>query len=774
MSYQNIPVELRLLKQWCLWRYEEIGAAKPTKVPYQINGQLANVNEPSTWSTFEEVTNSISSYSGIGFVFSDSDNYSFIDLDDTSGDTVAYDRQIKIYREFDSWSEVSPSGRGLHIIVKGTVPSGRRRNFIEVYSSQRYATFTGNVYNDKPIKDCQSLLTQLWEQMGSGGIATNLYKGDDKETIKDEDVITQASNASNGEKFKSLYAGQWNGNYQSQSEADYALIDIIAFYTKNKNQIQRIFRSSGLGKRDKAKRSDYIGYMIGKSFDRMLPPIDFDGFKIALEQKINGKDGDAIDARSGRPNNADTRPLPAQSSPVGAIQFPPGLLGEIASFIYAAAPRPVAEIALASAIAMMAGICGRAYNIRGTGLNQYVILLAKTGRGKEAMASGMDKIINEVRKQAPTVDRFRGPGIINSGQALVKYLNKTSNCFVSVLGEFGITLDRISALNANGADKMLYSTLLDLYGKSGFGQTFQPSIYSKQEDSVLITYAPALTILGESTPGRFYQVLSEEMISQGLLPRFLMIEYDGIRVAENEDHYKIFPDPMFINKVSSLVANAESVMFKNSVIDVPIDDEAVIMLRSFNKYSDHKINSASDDVIAELWNRAHIKVMRLAALVSIGMNYVNPIVTKECVELAANIVQPNIDAFTAKFSAGDVGKSNNELKQQNDIVKNIKEYCTLPWEKISPAYCSKSFSQFHHNKIIPYEFFNTRTSRLTSFKNDRQNGAGTGATASIKRCLQILVDNGQLVEVNTREPKFTDKFGLYNGRAFTPTTKLFD
>lgn len=772
LSYDNIPIELQQLKQWCLWRYEDIGAAKPTKVPYQINGEMANVNKPETWSSFKDVVTAVFvlpadgslNYSGIGFVFSDDDHYSFIDLDDTSGDVAAYDRQIKIYRDFDSYSEISPSGKGLHIIVKGAVPSGRRRNFIEIYSSQRYATFTGNVYNHQPIKDCQDKLLQLWEQMGSGGVATNLYKGDDNEKFNDQEIIEQCSSAANGEKFRTLYSGDWRSLYQSQSEADFAIIDIIAFYTQNRTQIARIFRFSQLGHRDKAKRKDYIAWMINKSFDRMLPPIDFDGFKIALDQKI---------AETNEPILPLNLPELIRGKPQ-QHNFPPGLLGQIANFIYAAAPRPVPEIALAAAIGLMAGICGRAYNIRGTGLNQYIILLAKTGRGKEAMASGIDKIINEVRKQAPTVDRFRGPGIINSGQALVKYLNKTSNCFVSVLGEFGITLDRISAMNANGADKMLYSTLLDLYGKSGFGQTFQPSIYSKQEDSVHVTNSPALTILGESTPGRFYQVLSEEMISQGLLPRFLMIEYNGDRVDENEEHYKIFPDQSLINDMSSLAANCETIMHHNKVVEVPIDQNAIHMLRSFNKYSDNKINSAADDVIAELWNRAHIKVQRLSALVAIGINYFNPMVTEECVKWAANIVQPNIDAFTTKFSAGDIGKSNNETKQQNDIVKNIIEYCTLPWNKICPAYCSKSFVQFHHDKIVPNEFFNRRTSRLTSFKNDKQNGTGNGATASIKRCLQILIDNGQLVEINTKEPKFTAKYGSFQGRAFTPTPKLFD
>src|ERR1700744_439201 len=107
-----IPSELRELSQWVCWRYENIGAAKPTKVPYHPDGRKANVNDPNTWSTFEVAFNafSIGGYDGIGFVFSKDDPYTFIDLDNPEGDQVILDRQLKVYNEFNSYSEISPSG----------------------------------------------------------------------------------------------------------------------------------------------------------------------------------------------------------------------------------------------------------------------------------------------------------------------------------------------------------------------------------------------------------------------------------------------------------------------------------------------------------------------------------------------------------------------------------------------------------------------------------------------------------------------------------------
>ena len=89
--FSNIPAEMRALNSWVVWKYEDIGAKKPTKIPYNPkNGNMANVNDPDTWASFEEAFNyyNLGNCSGIGFVFSDRDPYSFIDLDDCEGDPL--------------------------------------------------------------------------------------------------------------------------------------------------------------------------------------------------------------------------------------------------------------------------------------------------------------------------------------------------------------------------------------------------------------------------------------------------------------------------------------------------------------------------------------------------------------------------------------------------------------------------------------------------------------------------------------------------------------
>jgi len=422
--------------------------------------------------------------------------------------------------------------------------------------------------------------------------------------------------------------------------------------------------------------------------------------------------------------------------------LPPGLLGEIASFIYNQAPRPVQEIALAGAIGLMAGVVGRAYNINGTGLNQYVLVLAKTGRGKEAAALGIDKIMNAVKFQVPTSTSFRGPGDINSGQALIKYLNHTSKCFVSVIGEFGITIDKISQPYANSADKMLYKLLLDLYNKSGHGQTMQASIYSKKEDSVGITESPAVTILGESTHKLFYSVLTEDMIAAGLLPRFLIIDYSGYRVPNNENAHLVQPTFALIEKFASLIAYCETIMSRNGIMNVNCDSKATDLLRRFDKSADLKINSTRDDVLAELWNRAHMKVMRLSALIAVGVDMINPLVTSEYVEWAINIVETDIKLLATRFESGEIGTNSQEIKQSLEIIRVIREYVSFDYEKVKKYVNDKSSVKLHQDKVVPYVYLNRRLSAVAAFRLDK-----AGATAALKRAIQNLVDSDRIKEL---------------------------
>lgn len=738
MNYYNLPQEMRLFAQWCVWRYEDTEGPKPTKVPYSARtGRLASVTDPSTWATFDEAVAAVSRndwYSGIGFILSDNDPYSFIDLDDTKGDATALDRQLKVYNEFNSYAERSPSGNGLHIIVRGKVPTGRRRSFIEIYSKERYMTMTGLVYRDAPISDYNDLLNALWSQMSNGTVATQVYAGLAEAKESDYDIYNRALNAANGDKFKALYEGRWQDLYPSQSEADFALVDIIAFYTQNRAQIARLFRLSALGQREKAQRTDYVNYMLNKCFDRMLPPVDIDGLRNAIT--------DAVEAAKRRTSGQVERTaVTAVASVPNPYTAPPGLLGKLAAFIYEAAPRPVPEIALAGAIGLLSGIVGRAYNVSGTGLNQYVLLLAPTGTGKEAIASGIDKLMNAVIRTVPAATEFIGPAEISSAQALTKYMSKTSCSFTSIVGEFGIALSQMSAQHAPPHLLGLRRMILDLYNKSGEGKQLRPTIYSDKEKNTATVLSPAFTLLGESTPERFYECLNESMISEGLLPRFTMIEYTGPRPELNRAHTKAQPSFELVEQLATLCAHSLMLNSQHKAINVQVDANAQALFDQFDAHCDANINSADREVRRHLWNRAHIKAMKLAAVVAIGMNPYEPTIDQHCANWALAIVVADVRNLLARFDAGEIGVENDETRQLSKAINVVKEYILRPWSELEKYKVGSP--QLHGEKIVPYSFFHKRLAVQAEFKKDK-----AGASNAIKRALKTLTERGDLQEVS--------------------------
>jgi putative DNA primase/helicase len=142
---ESIPEELRVRPQWVVWK--AVGD-KPEKVPYSARtGRRASSTDLLTWATFQEALEAYenSDYAGLGFVFSSADPYTGIDLDDcvdADGEIAGW--ALEIVRYFDSYTELSASGTGLHIIVRGNVPN-RRKDEVEVYSSKRFFTFSGHV-----------------------------------------------------------------------------------------------------------------------------------------------------------------------------------------------------------------------------------------------------------------------------------------------------------------------------------------------------------------------------------------------------------------------------------------------------------------------------------------------------------------------------------------------------------------------------------------------------------------------------------------------------
>jgi hypothetical protein len=328
LKRENVAQELKVLDQWVGWCWKQIGK-KWTKVPYDLRtGRAAASDDPGTWAPYS-VTEG---HPNIGLVFSEDDPYCGIDLDGCvdpeTGEITKLARQI--IDRMDSYSEISPSGTGVKIFIRGLVPGPRRKNpqkNMEVYDRKRFFTVTGHhlAWTPKTIEDRQEELEALYAWLfpkeeknttqSSDGAVTN-------HDLSDEDILSKAFRAANGDKFLKL----WNGDasdYQSHSEADLALCAMLAFWTgPDPERIERMFSESRLSERSKwRERSSYRRDTVAKALDGMTEFYDQATGATLVVSKKSDLSGSVVDLPSFPVLLPEAPPFPTDALPQAARRF---------------------------------------------------------------------------------------------------------------------------------------------------------------------------------------------------------------------------------------------------------------------------------------------------------------------------------------------------------------------------------------------------------------------------------------------------------------------
>ncbi|GGL44534.1 hypothetical protein GCM10009037_29920 [Halarchaeum grantii] len=281
VEVDDLPAVLREREQWVGWRVEERGG-KATKVPVNAEtGGFGSATDAVTWADVATAIGAVESgeADGIGFVFTDDDSLVGVDLDDCRDPetgAVAEDARDIIER-LDSYTEVSPSGTGFHVLVEGELPAGRnRRGSVECYETARFFTVTADHVAGTPTRiarrqDALRGIHREYVQPDDEGAstadnATSETAGDatppSDVDLEDEELVEKAMAASNGAKFERLWNGRIGG-YDSQSEADMAFCCLLAFWTGgDQAQMDRLFRESGLLR----EKWDEVHYADGSTY----------------------------------------------------------------------------------------------------------------------------------------------------------------------------------------------------------------------------------------------------------------------------------------------------------------------------------------------------------------------------------------------------------------------------------------------------------------------------------------------------------------------------
>ena len=272
--YEKIPLELKQLSHWVGWKYmQRLGEDHKRKVPINaMDGQPAKSNDPVTWCDFDTACLGKERFGldGIGFMFS-GDGIFGIDIDHCyDPETRELDpAAAEIIETVQSYTELSPSGTGIHILCKGALPEGRkRRGAVEMYSTLRYFTVTGNQFGlEYPFSDCTERVAVMHrkylgeEETAAGAQRAALPMPAGRGTNADmsvDAVLHRMFDSKHGQKLQDLYNGSWEQygiGDGSQSSADQAFCNTLAFWCRcDAALMDAIFRRSRLYRQKWDKR----------------------------------------------------------------------------------------------------------------------------------------------------------------------------------------------------------------------------------------------------------------------------------------------------------------------------------------------------------------------------------------------------------------------------------------------------------------------------------------------------------------------------------------
>lgn len=374
---------------------------------------------------------------------------------------------------------------------------------------------------------------------------------------------------------------------------------------------------------------------------------------------------------------------PAQAIP-NFILNPPGMLGEIARWISATAPKHQPELAVAAAVALGATCTQRVYRSSlGNFTSLYVVMVAKSTEGKEYPQAAVEMILDA----AGMSKLIAGSGYTSAGAVFSALLKSPSH--IAIIDEMGKLL-KMSRSKGNANSEAAIDKLVEAFGK--LDGVIRPPVYSSmtlkkhEEVAERVIYNPAISLLGATTPGTFYGNLTDDLVQDGFLGRLLVIESTQPRQlvrhdtnAPPEPPAKIVQwcrdvhEPLREGNLTDL--NAPDI--RANPVNMHIDDPCKELLRQF----EIELNGMKDQYEPEgldvLLGRTFEKALRLSMIATKAVNVRATKVTRDAIEWAIEFVRHFDIAMVRAVRKNRVASQiDGEMKKAVGYVKHAKRYAS--------------------------------------------------------------------------------------------------
>jgi len=521
LDTELIPVELRELDQWVCWQDRD-----GRKVPINARtSQPAKSNDHTTWCDFQTACDALAvngNLSGLGFCFADGDGLVGVDFDeclDDRGNIAEW--ALTWLASFDSYAEISPSGRGRKVWVYGNIERGRKTIIeeregkspgIEVYSSGRFFTLTSQRWEglaDSSIKPCQPQIDRLYKKFFS-----------EPEPPKPQPNTGTSPAPSSGQlsiqERAARYLAKMPPAVSGQHGHDrtyHAACVLMLGFAMAIDDAWPVFCDWNAtceppwSERDLRRKLDEANKLGGQRGHLLTgqtyrgPDPNLTALFQSVEQANSPK--------------AEIHPTP-ENFPKDALR-PPGFIGDVIDHNLRTALYPLPQIALPAHLALMATLTSHkiADALWGTRTNAYFCGLAPTRGGKEH-----GRQLNKSIMLYAGLDRLLGPESWASGSGLTKSLESNPVRLFQV--------DEISHLLSTMQDAKrsphlfkINSELLKLW--SGSSTIVKGDAYADEKRNITLNFPHAI-VYGTGVPSSFWEAITSENVTGGLLGRFLIFE----------------------------------------------------------------------------------------------------------------------------------------------------------------------------------------------------------------------------------------------------------
>ena len=260
----RVPAELKAEPRWVCWRREERNG-RATKLPVDAHtGRMAKSTDPATWAAFEEAVAAVGRWrcDGVGFVFGPDRAFTGLDLDHVISDGALDPAYRWVVEEAGTYTEVSPSGDGLHLIFRGAKPDWAQRSrkgqpggrVVEMYDHDRYFTVTGDVFEGRgALAENPGVVERAYrtwiepETRSSQPRLEDAVREASPGDMGDDELVERMLASRSGGDIRALLAGDCSAQGGDHSAADMALCSHLAFWCAgDAARMDRIFRASGL------------------------------------------------------------------------------------------------------------------------------------------------------------------------------------------------------------------------------------------------------------------------------------------------------------------------------------------------------------------------------------------------------------------------------------------------------------------------------------------------------------------------------------------------